>query len=109
VRGPGEALYARTRDRAGRADGGRSGGRTTWRCFPLLYWPITEGQATPSDAAYAKLNDFLRFGGMILFDTQDGQLGGGEGTEHAERDGCCSASRCGSTCRRWSRRRWTTC
>ncbi len=44
--------------------------------FPFLYWPITEGQATPSDAAYAKLNDYLRFGGLILFDTQDAQLGG---------------------------------
>ncbi len=44
--------------------------------FPFLYWPITEGQRVPSDAAYAKLNDFLRFGGMILFDTQDAQLGG---------------------------------
>ncbi len=47
--------------------------------FPFLYWPITEGQATPSDAAYAKLNDFLRFGGLILFDTQDAQLGGSLG------------------------------
>ena len=30
----------------------------------------------PSDAAYARLNDFMRHGGMILFDTQDAQLGG---------------------------------
>jgi hypothetical protein len=43
--------------------------------FPFLYWPVTEGQATPSDAAVARLNDFLRFGGMILFDTQDADLG----------------------------------
>ncbi len=47
--------------------------------FPFLYWPVVEGQRMPSDAAYAKLNDFLRFGGMILFDTQDAQLGGGAG------------------------------
>jgi hypothetical protein len=47
--------------------------------FPFLYWPVTEGQRVPSDAAYARLNDFLRFGGMILFDTQDAQLGGDGG------------------------------
>jgi hypothetical protein len=44
--------------------------------FPFLYWPVVEGQRMPSDAAYARLNDFLRFGGMILFDTQDAHLGG---------------------------------
>ncbi|MER2507982.1 MAG: DUF4159 domain-containing protein, partial [Amaricoccus sp.] len=43
--------------------------------YPFLYWPITEGQAQPSDAAYARLNDYLRFGGMILFDTRDADLG----------------------------------
>ena len=47
--------------------------------YPFLYWPITESQAPPSDAAYARLNDFLRFGGMILFDTQDADLGAGLG------------------------------
>lgn len=44
--------------------------------FPFLYWPITESQRMPSDAAYAKLNDYMRHGGMILFDTLDAQLGG---------------------------------
>jgi hypothetical protein len=47
--------------------------------YPFLYWPVTETQPQPSDAAYAKLNDFLRFGGMILFDTQDADLGAGFG------------------------------
>ncbi len=47
--------------------------------YPFLYWPITEGQAQPSDAAYAKLNDYLRFGGMILFDTRDSDLGASMG------------------------------
>jgi hypothetical protein len=47
--------------------------------YPFLYWPITDGQAPPSDAAVAKINDFLRFGGMILFDTQDADLGGAMG------------------------------
>lgn len=44
--------------------------------FPFLYWPITADQAQPSDAAYAKLNRYLRTGGMILFDTRDGDLSG---------------------------------
>jgi Domain of unknown function (DUF4159)/Aerotolerance regulator N-terminal len=39
--------------------------------FPFLYWPITTMQNEPSAAAYAKLNDYLRTGGMILFDTRD--------------------------------------
>jgi hypothetical protein len=39
--------------------------------FPFLYWPVTTTQAEPSAAAYAKLNDYLRTGGMILFDTRD--------------------------------------
>ncbi|MDH2327475.1 DUF4159 domain-containing protein [Cereibacter sp. SYSU M97828] len=44
--------------------------------FPFLYWPITADQETPSAAAYAKLNDYLRTGGMILFDTRDGDVSG---------------------------------
>ncbi|TVS02738.1 MAG: DUF4159 domain-containing protein [Rhodobacteraceae bacterium] len=44
--------------------------------FPLLYWPITENSAIPSDAAYAKLNRYLRGGGMIMFDTRDAELAG---------------------------------
>ena len=39
--------------------------------YPLLYWPITPDQTRPSDAAYARLNEYLRGGGMILFDTRD--------------------------------------
>jgi hypothetical protein len=42
--------------------------------FSFLYWPVTEDQPTPSDAAYAKLNRYLRSGGMILFDTRDADL-----------------------------------
>ncbi|MCX7565734.1 DUF4159 domain-containing protein [Sulfitobacter sp. F26169L] len=39
--------------------------------FPILYWPVTPAQPTPSSEAYAKLNTYLRSGGMILFDTRD--------------------------------------
>ncbi len=39
--------------------------------FPFLYWPVTADQPLPSRAAYAKLNRYLRTGGMIMFDTRD--------------------------------------
>jgi len=44
--------------------------------FPMLYWPITPDQPRPSSEAYAKLNGYLRSGGMILFDTRDADLTG---------------------------------
>ncbi|SDX27950.1 N-terminal double-transmembrane domain-containing protein [Ruegeria halocynthiae] len=44
--------------------------------FPLLYWPITPDQPQPSAEAYAKLNAYLRSGGMILFDTRDADIAG---------------------------------
>ncbi len=44
--------------------------------FPFLYWPITPDQPSPSAAAYARLNSYLRTGGMILFDTRDANVAG---------------------------------
>ncbi len=44
--------------------------------FPFLYWPVTPDQPTPSPEAYARLNRYLRSGGMILFDTRDGDVAG---------------------------------
>lgn len=48
--------------------------------FPFLYWPVTADAAAPSDAARARLNLFLRTGGLILFDTRDGDDAGFGGT-----------------------------
>ncbi|GLQ35223.1 LytTR family transcriptional regulator [Amylibacter marinus] len=42
--------------------------------FPFLYWPMSEGHALLSDDAVSKVNQFLRSGGMILFDTRDAQI-----------------------------------
>lgn len=42
--------------------------------FPFLYWPMTASQTVPSSAAFAKVNDYLQSGGMILFDTRDADL-----------------------------------
>jgi hypothetical protein len=44
--------------------------------YPILYWPITTDQPIPSDEAYAKLNQYLRSGGMIVFDTRDADIAG---------------------------------
>ncbi|MGB3279519.1 MAG: DUF4159 domain-containing protein, partial [Pseudorhodobacter sp.] len=53
--------------------------------FPFLYWPITTDQQSPSAAAYAKLNSYLRTGGMILFDTRDGDVSGSAQTPEARK------------------------
>ena len=51
--------------------------------FPLLYWSVSPTQPRLSDKAIDKLNDYLRTGGTILFDTrergdmQSGVMGGG--------------------------------
>ena len=42
--------------------------------FPFVYWPVTADQQLPTREAYAKLNRYLRSGGMILFDTRDADL-----------------------------------
>ncbi len=44
--------------------------------FAFLYWPVTENQPMPSADAYARLNRYLRQGGMILFDTRDADIAG---------------------------------
>ena len=54
--------------------------------FPFLYWPVTADQPLPSDAAYAKLNRYLRGGGLILFDTRDADVAGfGDGSPEGRR------------------------
>ncbi len=42
----------------------------------FLYWPVTDRQPAPSARAYLRLNQFLRSGGVILFDTRDGDIAG---------------------------------
>ena len=54
--------------------------------FPMLYWPVSAAQEMPSAAAYRRLNDYLRSGGMIVFDTRDAHIGGfGSGTPEGRR------------------------
>lgn len=39
--------------------------------FPLIYWPVTAQQQPLSAEAQRKLEQYLKTGGMILFDTRD--------------------------------------
>lgn len=42
----------------------------------FLYWPVTDSQPAPSPQAYLRLNHYLKSGGVILFDTRDGDIAG---------------------------------
>ncbi|WP_428927051.1 DUF4159 domain-containing protein [Marinibacterium sp. SX1] len=44
--------------------------------YPMLYWPVTADQPIPSAEAYARLNGYLRSGGLIVFDTRDADVAG---------------------------------
>jgi hypothetical protein len=53
--------------------------------YPLLYWPVVPDAAAPSDAALANIETFMRFGGLIIFDTRDDEraIGGAQTPERA--------------------------
>ena len=42
--------------------------------YPLIYWPVLPAQGPLSDAALKRLDDYMRTGGMVLFDTRDAQI-----------------------------------
>ncbi|KAA0590858.1 DUF4159 domain-containing protein [Azospirillum oryzae] len=45
--------------------------------YPLLYWPVSDRQKPLSDQARQRVNEYMRNGGTILFDTRDQAPGGG--------------------------------
>ncbi len=49
--------------------------------FPLLYWPMDPRQPDLSPQAIAKLTDYMKNGGTILFDTRDMTLGATRGAD----------------------------
>jgi hypothetical protein len=49
--------------------------------FPLLYWPMDPREKDLSPKAIAKLADYMRNGGTIVFDTRDLTLGAGAGPQ----------------------------
>ncbi|MCQ4160676.1 DUF4159 domain-containing protein [Roseomonas sp. GC11] len=52
--------------------------------LPLLYWAVTGESPDPDAGALAALNEFMRNGGIILFDTRD--EGSGEGFSPGARE-----------------------
>lgn len=52
--------------------------------FPFLYWSVSASQPLPSAAAYRKLNEYMRTGGMIMFDTRDAGISGGGASPEAQ-------------------------
>jgi hypothetical protein len=47
--------------------------------FPLIYWPMAIEQPELSAKALAKIDGYMKTGGIILFDTRDQDVGGGFG------------------------------
>jgi hypothetical protein len=43
--------------------------------FPVLYWPVREDAQPLSDATLAKVDAFMKQGGLIIFDTRDHETG----------------------------------
>ena len=39
--------------------------------FPIIYWPMSGDAAPPSELALANIETFMRFGGLVIFDTRD--------------------------------------
>lgn len=48
--------------------------------YPFVYWPMTEYQTSLSATAALNLQNYIAQGGMIVFDTRDGQFGGSQNT-----------------------------
>jgi Domain of unknown function (DUF4159)/Aerotolerance regulator N-terminal len=53
--------------------------------FPLLYWPVVPESRMPSAQSVARINAFMRNGGMIVFDTRDQAFGAGNNGPGAQR------------------------
>ena len=50
--------------------------------FPILYWPVREDTEPMSDKTLAKIDAYMKQGGMIIFDTRDQErvaYGGAQG------------------------------
>ncbi|MEM9495659.1 MAG: DUF4159 domain-containing protein [Pseudomonadota bacterium] len=39
--------------------------------YPFLYWPVTADAEATSETALSNIEEFMRFGGMVVFDTRD--------------------------------------
>ena len=52
--------------------------------YPILYWPITEVAKEPTDKALAKLDNYMKNGGTIFFDTRDAGTDFGNGSGNGD-------------------------
>lgn len=48
--------------------------------YPLIYWPIDPAAPMPSEAAIARIDEYMKEGGTVLFDTRD-QFANGIGAD----------------------------
>jgi len=55
--------------------------------FPVLYWPVLPEAQALSDATLAKIDAFMKQGGMIIFDTRDYSAGVPQGMALGGRSG----------------------
>ncbi len=59
--------------------------------YPILYWPVLDDAQALSDAVIAKIDAYMKEGGLIIFDTRDygqggvNQLPGGKGGSALQR------------------------
>jgi hypothetical protein len=44
--------------------------------YPILYWPVTDGQPPLDETGRNRVNEFLRNGGMLVFDLRDPGVSG---------------------------------
>ncbi len=53
--------------------------------FPLIYWPVAPSHAELPVETFERVNEYMRSGGMILFDTKDSDVGGFQiGTDNSD-------------------------
>lgn len=55
--------------------------------YPILYWPVLASAQALPDATLAKIDAYMKQGGMIIFDTRDQGTGGIGTTLSMSRDG----------------------
>ena len=77
--------------------------------FPVLYWPVLPDAKALPEETLAKIDAYMKQGGLIVFDTQDYGRGLPASSRPDRASRRCSGSSASSTCRALSRCRRTTC
>ncbi|MBU6475654.1 MAG: DUF4159 domain-containing protein, partial [Alphaproteobacteria bacterium] len=79
LQGLGEELSLRT---AARVEGvvGVDPDKDDLAFYPVIYWPMTSAEPDLDSRAASNIQNYINQGGLILFDTQDGQFGSDTGS-----------------------------